>query len=77
MTRAVQFGSEPLYDNVLSAGDLTTQVKDAQANLSSIHIPVTISEMAYGYQEVRYSLTLIIVEGIETRGFASTKTKDP
>ena len=77
MTRAVQFGSEPLYDNVLSAGDLTTQVKDAQANLSSLHIPVTISEMAYGYQEVRYSLTLIIVEGIETRGFASAKTKDP
>ncbi len=77
MTRAVQFGSEPLYDNVLSAGDLTTQVKDAQANLSSLHIPVTISEMAYGYQEVRDSLALIIVIETGTQGFGSAKTMDP
>ncbi|KAJ6577558.1 glycoside hydrolase superfamily [Mycena capillaripes] len=42
VTRVLQFGSEPLYDWVLTA---------AKANLSSLHIPVTISEMAYGYQE--------------------------
>ncbi|KAI0062920.1 hypothetical protein BV25DRAFT_1803220 [Artomyces pyxidatus] len=51
VTRGVQFGSEPLYDNVLSPDDLTAQVIAAKANLSSLNIPVTVSELAYGYQE--------------------------
>ncbi|EIM79162.1 uncharacterized protein STEHIDRAFT_69839 [Stereum hirsutum FP-91666 SS1] len=51
ITRVLQFGSEPLFDDVLSPDDLTTQVKAAKANLSSLHIPVTVSELAYGYQE--------------------------
>jgi len=51
VTRVLQFGSEPLFDNVLPATTLTTQVKQAQANLSSLHIPVTVSELAFGYQE--------------------------
>jgi len=51
VTRVVQFGSEPLFDNVLSHQDLTTQVKNAQAELKSLGIPVTVSELAYGYQE--------------------------
>ena len=51
MTRVVQFGSEPLFDGVLSHGQLAAQVKAAQANLASLSIPVTVSEMAYGYQE--------------------------
>ncbi|KAF7312016.1 B-(1-6) glucan synthase [Mycena indigotica] len=51
VTRVLQFGSEPLYDNVLSASSLAAQVTAAKANLSSLQIPVTISEMAYGYQE--------------------------
>lgn len=51
MTRAVQFGSEPLFDWVLSPDDLAAQVLAAKANLSSLGIPVTISELAYGYQE--------------------------
>ncbi|TFY70993.1 hypothetical protein EVG20_g2014 [Dentipellis fragilis] len=50
VTRGVQFGSEPLFDNVLSAKDLAKQVRAARANLSSLNIPVTVSEMAYGYQ---------------------------
>ena len=50
VTRAVQFGSEPLFDHVLSADDLATQVKSAQQNLSDLSIPVTVSDMAYGYQ---------------------------
>ncbi|KAJ7204858.1 glycoside hydrolase superfamily [Mycena haematopus] len=50
VTRALQFGSEPLYDWAL-APDLADQVKAAKDNLSSLQIPVTISEMAYGYQE--------------------------
>ncbi|KAF8345942.1 glycoside hydrolase superfamily [Amanita rubescens] len=51
VTRVVQFGSEPLFDNVLSPADLTKQVIAAKANLSSLGIPVTVSELAYGYQE--------------------------
>lgn len=47
MTRVLQFGSEPLYDWVLDPDDLAAQVVAAKANLSDLHIPVTISEMAY------------------------------
>lgn len=48
MTRVVQFGSEPLYDNVLPHQQLAEQVELAKANLSSLSIPVTVSELAYG-----------------------------
>lgn len=51
VTRVVQFGSEPLFDNVLPHEELASQVMAAKANLSSLGIPVTVSEMAYGYQE--------------------------
>lgn len=51
VTRVVQFGSEPLFDDVLPAEPLADQVRMAQANLSDLHIPVTVSELAYGYQE--------------------------
>jgi len=51
VTRVVQFGSEPLFDNVLNHGELAAQVRSAKANLASLKIPVTISELAYGYQE--------------------------
>ncbi|KAJ7746268.1 glycoside hydrolase superfamily [Mycena metata] len=51
VTRALQFGSEPLFDSVLDPSVLAAQVTAAKSNLSSLHIPVTISEMAYGYQE--------------------------
>lgn len=50
VTRVLQFGSEPLYDNVLPVDELTAQVQAAKANLSDVHIPVTVSELAYGYQ---------------------------
>ena len=50
ITRAVQFGSEPLFDHVLPARDLADQVEAAKRNLSSLGIPVTVSELAYGYQ---------------------------
>ena len=50
VTRAVQFGSQPLTYHALSAQDLAAQVKAAQQNLSSLQIPVTVSETANGYQ---------------------------
>jgi len=50
VTRMLQFGSEPLFDNVLPHAQLAKEVTKAKANLSSLHIPVTISELAYGYQ---------------------------
>ena len=51
VTRVVQFGSEPLFDNVLPHDQLAEQVILAKANLSSLHINVTVSELAYGFQE--------------------------
>ena len=51
VTRVVQFGSEPLFDNVLPHDQLAEQVTLAKANLSDLNIPVTVSELAYGYQE--------------------------
>ncbi|KII92263.1 glycoside hydrolase family 17 protein [Plicaturopsis crispa FD-325 SS-3] len=51
VTRLVQFGSEPLFDDVLPHAELARQVRLAKANLSSLHIPVAVSELAYGYQE--------------------------
>ncbi|CAA7267457.1 unnamed protein product [Cyclocybe aegerita] len=53
VTRVLQFGSEPLFDWALPPLDLAEQVKLAQGNLTSLHIPVTISEMAWGYQFIR------------------------
>ena len=51
VTRGVQFGSEPLFDDVLTPNQLAAQVIAAKKNLSSLNIPVTVSELAYGYQE--------------------------
>jgi exo-beta-1,3-glucanase (GH17 family) len=50
VTRAVQFGSEPLFDWVMDADDLAVQVTSAKKNLTSLGIKVTVSDMAYGYQ---------------------------
>jgi exo-beta-1,3-glucanase (GH17 family) len=61
VTRVVQFGSEPLYDWVLPIDDLTKQVVSAKKNLSSLGIPVTVSELAYGYQETDDSQELLDV----------------
>jgi exo-beta-1,3-glucanase (GH17 family) len=62
VTRAVQFGSEPLYDWAIYAGDLATEVKNAKSSLSSLGIPVTVSEMAYGYQVVSQSKPIPTVQ---------------
>jgi exo-beta-1,3-glucanase (GH17 family) len=51
VTRGVQFGSEPLYDNVLTHSELASQVTALKSNLTGVQIPVTVSELAYGYQE--------------------------
>jgi exo-beta-1,3-glucanase (GH17 family) len=50
VTRAVQFGSEPLFDHVLDPDTLAAQVTSARQNLASLGILVTVSDMAYGYQ---------------------------
>ncbi|KAG9318073.1 hypothetical protein JVU11DRAFT_138 [Chiua virens] len=51
ITRGVQFGSEPLFDDVLPHSELALQVRSAKARLARVQIPVTVSELAYGYQE--------------------------
>lgn len=50
VTRSVQFGSEPLFDHVLPADTLASQVKSAKGTVGPLGILVTVSEMAYGYQ---------------------------
>ncbi|KAG6889001.1 hypothetical protein C0995_004469 [Termitomyces sp. Mi166 len=52
VTRVLQFGSEPLFDWVLDPYDLIDQVNAAKANLSSLHIPVTVSDMAYSFRDL-------------------------
>jgi len=51
VTRVVQMGTEPLFDDVITPEALTAQVINAKANLSDIGVLVTVSELAYGYQE--------------------------
>jgi len=58
VTRTVQFGSEPLYDWAIDPPDLAAQVKAAKTKLAPLGIPITVSEMAWGYQVVGSSLIL-------------------
>jgi exo-beta-1,3-glucanase (GH17 family) len=53
VVRAVQFGSEPLFDDVLSPNELAEQVREAKEKLKHLHISVTVSDLAYSYQKVR------------------------
>lgn len=43
------FGSEPLYDWVLSPAQLAEQVKAVKVTLANLGIPVAISEIVYGF----------------------------
>lgn len=52
VVRALQFGSEPLFDDVLRVNELAQQVREAKARIMSLHIPVTVSDLAYSYQKV-------------------------
>jgi hypothetical protein len=52
VTRAVQFGSEPLFDQVIDPYELASEVNNAKANLAPLGIPVTVSDFAYSYQRV-------------------------
>jgi len=46
VTRVVQFGSEPLFDDVLTVNSLASQVKRLKGILAPLGIPVTVSDMA-------------------------------
>ncbi|KIJ19026.1 glycoside hydrolase family 17 protein [Paxillus involutus ATCC 200175] len=46
-----KFVTGPLYDNVLTHSELASQVTALKSNLTGVQIPVTVSELAYGYQE--------------------------
>ena len=50
VTRAVQFGSEPLFDGVLSPDELASNVIKAKEDLASLGILLTVSDMAFGYK---------------------------
>ncbi|KAF6749437.1 glycoside hydrolase superfamily [Ephemerocybe angulata] len=51
VTRVVQYGSEPLFDHVLPAKELAKEVESAKATLSNLRIPVTVSELSFGYTQ--------------------------
>jgi len=51
VTRGIQFGSEPLFDGVLPPDQLTSETLNLKGQVKSLGIPVTVSELAYGYQE--------------------------
>ncbi|KAI9509712.1 glycoside hydrolase superfamily [Russula earlei] len=66
VTRVVQMGTEPLFDNVITPQALTTQVINAKNNLSDIGIPVTVSELAYGYQVRNSSGSQSVLDAIDS-----------
>ena len=65
VTRIVQMGTEPLFDDVITPQALTTQVNNAKANLSDIGVQVTVSELAYGYQERNASGSQAVLDAID------------
>ena len=66
VTRVVQMGTEPLFDAVITPAALTTQVLNAKQNLSDIGIPVTVSELAYGYQERNSTGSQNVLDAIDS-----------
>ncbi|KIL65690.1 glycoside hydrolase family 17 protein [Amanita muscaria Koide BX008] len=50
VTRAVQFGSEPLFDRVIDPYWLADEVNRAKWNVGQMGIKVTVSDLAYSYQ---------------------------
>jgi exo-beta-1,3-glucanase (GH17 family) len=66
VTRVVQMGTEPLFDDVITPQALTTQVNNAKQNLSDIGINVTVSELAYGYQERNSSGSQAVLDAIDS-----------
>ncbi|KAF9049223.1 hypothetical protein BDZ89DRAFT_940936 [Hymenopellis radicata] len=51
VTRVIQFGSEPLFDYAMEANALASQVWALKSKIAPLGIAVTISELAYGFQE--------------------------
>jgi hypothetical protein len=52
VTRVVQFGSEPLFDQAIDPYELAKEVDGAKENLAPLGIPVTVSDLAFSYQRV-------------------------
>ena len=66
VTRVVQLGSEPLFDAVITPAALTAQVLNAKKALSDIGVSVTVSEMAYGYQERNSTGSQAVLDAIDS-----------
>ena len=65
VTRVVQMGTEPLFDDVITPQALTTQVTNAKQNLSDIGVQVTVSELAYGYQVRNASGSQAVLDAVD------------
>ncbi|KAH9812873.1 glycoside hydrolase superfamily [Melampsora americana] len=59
--RVITLGSEPLFDEVLNVKELTDELKKLSNELKPYGIPVTISEMTYGFQKNHDSPSLFEV----------------
>jgi exo-beta-1,3-glucanase (GH17 family) len=66
VTRVVQMGTEPLFDSVITPAALAAQVLNAKANLSDLGIPVTVSELAYGYQARNSTGSQAVLDAIDS-----------
>ena len=65
VTRIVQMGTEPLFDDVITPQALTTQVTNMKQNLSDIGVQVTVSELAYGYQVRNASGSQAVLDAVD------------
>jgi len=66
VTRVVQFGSEPLFDSVLPAATLASQVTAYKKKLEPYQINVTVSEMVYGFEETSASGRTAVMKAMDT-----------
>jgi exo-beta-1,3-glucanase (GH17 family) len=66
VTRVVQMGSEPLYDDVITPQALTAAVTSAKQNLSDIGVSVTVSDLAYGYQVRNSSGSQAVLDALDS-----------
>ncbi|KAF7979783.1 hypothetical protein HWV62_40820 [Athelia sp. TMB] len=65
VTRVVQFGSEPLFDSVLPAKTLASQVTAYKKKLEPYQINVTVSELVYGFEETSASGRTAVLEAMD------------
>ncbi|KAH6909232.1 B-(1-6) glucan synthase [Coprinopsis sp. MPI-PUGE-AT-0042] len=65
VVRVVQYGSEPLFDWAIGPYDLAGDVWESKQRLANLQIPVTVSEMAWGYQSRQNDGSMEVLRAID------------